>query len=154
MRQLFEQALRDRDVRQTSVAGKDRAAATTIAGRAEAERDRSVTALRDIDAAISPIRDSVLRDSRIIGATCTKTYLAPKDIGQADLVIIDEASMVLLPVAWFSAGLARERVVISGDFRQLPPIIPTREREIFEVLRSGRFHGHGPGKEPWMIHVS
>ena len=47
--------------------------------------------------------------------------------------------MVLLPVAWFSAGLARERVVISGDFRQLSPIISTQEQEIFEALGHDSF---------------
>ena len=140
MRQLLEQAQRDRDTRLKAVAGEDRTAAAALVAQTEEERARLVATLCDIQSTIDAIRDSVLRDARIIGATCTKTYLSPKDIGHADLVIIDEASMVLLPVAWFSAGLARERVVISGDFRQLPPIIPTQERKVFEVL------GHDPFK--------
>src|SRR5262249_7224361 len=81
----------------------------------------------------------ILRDAMILGATCTKTYLSAKELGQVDLVIIDEASMVLLPMTWFAAGRAKERVVISGDPRQLPPIVPTRSQAIFDVLRQDVF---------------
>ena len=59
MRQLFERAQRDHDMRQKALAGKDRAAAATIVARTE-ERHRLVAELREIDAAISAIRDSVL----------------------------------------------------------------------------------------------
>jgi ssDNA-binding Zn-finger/Zn-ribbon topoisomerase 1 len=93
-----------------------------------------VARLREVEAKIAALRDTVLRDARIVGATCTKAYLSQKDIGQVDLTIIDEASMVILPVVWFSAGLSRERVVISGDFHQIPPILPTQQEAVFEVL--------------------
>jgi hypothetical protein len=141
--QQLERAKHDRDARRAVTFGKDRARAETIVTTAENERNRSVAVLRDVEAKILAIRDSILRNARIIGATCTKAYLSPKDLGHADLVIIDEASMVPLPVAWFSAGLARERVVISGDFRQLPPIIPTQEEEIFEALGHDTFRAAG-----------
>ena len=57
-----------------------------------------------------------------------------KEIGQVDMVIIDEASMVLLPMAWFVAGLSKERVVVCGDFRQIPPIVQTSQQAVFDVL--------------------
>jgi superfamily I DNA and/or RNA helicase len=137
-RSRFEQAQRRRDDRRSEVAGKNRAGAQAIVAEAEEKRDRLVGELREVEAKIAALRDSVLRNARIVGETCTKTYLSQKEIGQADLVIIDEASMVILPVAWFSAGLARERVVISGVFRQIPPIVTTEQEAIFEVL------GHDP----------
>ena len=37
-------------------------------------------------------------------------------------VVIDETGMVNLPSAWYAAGLAGKRVVLAGDFRQLPPV--------------------------------
>ncbi len=77
--------------------------------------------------------ETVLRDANIVGATCARTYLT-EAIGQFDLVIVDEASMVIRPEVWFSAGLARERVVISGDFRQIPPIVQTDEEAILQAL--------------------
>ena len=82
---------------------------------------------------IAALRTTVLRDARIVGATCTTAYLTG-DIGQFDLVIVDEASMVSRPEVWFSAGLSRERVVISGDFRQIPPIVTTEQEAIFQEL--------------------
>lgn len=51
--------------------------------------------------------------------------------------------MVILPVVWFSAGLSRERVVISGDYRQIPPIVPTQQEAIFEVLGKDAFEAAG-----------
>ena len=88
----------------------------------------------------------MLRGARIIGATCTKTYLSHGDIGRVNLVIIDEASMVTSPMAWFSAGLAREQVVISGDFRQLWPIVQTEQEAIFEELGRSPFTATGRTK--------
>jgi len=31
---------------------------------------------------------------------------------------------------WFAAGLAKERIVVCGDFRQLPPIVQTRQQAV------------------------
>ncbi len=42
--------------------------------------------------------------------------------------------MVMLPLAWFVAGLSRERVVISGDFRQIPPIIQSEQEAIVQTV--------------------
>ena len=138
-RQRFEQAKRTYDDCLFAVAGQDRASAQAIVDKAKQKRDGLVAKLRETEAEISAIREAVLRNAKIVGATCTKTYLSQKDIGHVDLVIIDEASMVILPVAWFSAGMARERVVISGDFCQIPPIVPTKQEAIFEELGKDPF---------------
>lgn len=139
----YEQALRVCAHHRSEVVGKDRTSAQAIITETKEERDRLVADLREVEAKITALRDSVMRDARIVGATCTKTYLSQKDIGQVDLVIIDEASMVILPVTWFSAGLSRERVVISGDFCQIPPIVPTQQEAIFEVLARDPFTATG-----------
>jgi superfamily I DNA and/or RNA helicase len=62
----------------------------------------------------------VVKEAKVLGATCTKAYLAVKEVGQFDMVIVDEASMVVLPMLWFVAGLAKARVVVCGDFCQIP----------------------------------
>ena len=117
--------------------------------------DEKLKSLREevdlVDIQISALRTKVLEDATIIGATCTKAYLSQKDIGYFDLVILDEASMIIRPVVWFSAGLARERVVISGDFRQIPTIVPTEQQALFDVLSpdpftaTNRNRGDAPG---------
>lgn len=142
-RERFEEARRARDDLRSRVSGLNRASAQAIVSGAKDARDRFVARLREVEAKIAALRDSVLREARVLGATCTKAYLSQKDIGQVDMTIIDEASMVILPVVWFSAGLSKERVVISGDFRQIPPIVPTQQEAVFEVLGRDAFTAAG-----------
>ena len=101
--------------------------------KAKQQRDELVAEIRETEAEITALRKTVLRDARIVGATCTRAYLTA-EIGQFDLVLVDEASMVSRPEVWFSAGLASERVVISGDFRQIPSIVTTDQEAIYQEL--------------------
>ena len=101
--------------------------------KAKQQRDEFVAEIRETEAEITALRKTVLRDARIVGATCTRAYLTA-EIGQFDLVLVDEASMVSRPEVWFSAGLASERVVISGDFRQIPSIVTTDQEAIYQEL--------------------
>jgi hypothetical protein len=58
-----------------------------------------------------------------------------------DSLLIDEASAAPLPYVLFAAGLARQRAVAFGDFRQLPAVVMSRgthagrwlRRDVFEV---------------------
>src|SRR6185503_7987201 len=97
-------------------------------------RDPLVQELREIDTKLADLRTSIMREARVLGATCTKTSLSSKEFGQFDLVLIDEVSMVMPPMIWFVAGLSRARVVVCGDPRQIPPIVPTQQQAIFDVL--------------------
>jgi superfamily I DNA and/or RNA helicase len=58
---------------------------------------------------------------------------------QFDAVIIDEASMLMLPLSFYAAGLAKERVIVAGDFRQLPPIVLSDEPIAKEWLKQDPF---------------
>ena len=62
---------------------------------------------------------------------------------QFDVIIIDEASMVQLPAIYYTAGLAKDSLVISGDFRQLSPIIPTNEKAILDEIGEDVFSRAG-----------
>lgn len=96
-----------------------------------------------INKKLADMEATVVQEARIVGATVTKTYLSPKQFVGFDAVIVDEASMVILPALYYTAGLARERVVISGDFRQLPPIVQTDQRELFEAIGRDVFWATG-----------
>jgi predicted nucleic acid-binding Zn-ribbon protein len=87
-----------------------------------------------INGQLADIQKSVLDQACIVGATVTRLYLSPKMFTNFDVVIVDEASMVLLPALFHAAGLAREKVIVSGDFRQLPPIVQTDEEAILAEL--------------------
>ena len=131
--QRFEQARQTRDNRRSAEAGKDRTSAQASIDKAKQQRDELVAEIRETKVEIAALRKTVLRNARIVGATCTTAYLTG-EIGQFDLVVVDEASMVVRPAVWFSAGLASQRVVISGDFRQIPSIVPTDQEAISQEL--------------------
>ncbi|WP_413774978.1 AAA domain-containing protein [Actinocorallia sp. A-T 12471] len=58
-------------------------------------------------------------------------------LDKVDVVVIDEAGMVDLPSAWYLAGLAGQRVVVAGDFRQLPAVtMGSGDREASEADRA------------------
>jgi superfamily I DNA and/or RNA helicase/ssDNA-binding Zn-finger/Zn-ribbon topoisomerase 1 len=117
-----------------SVHGRDRQEASNKVKESEDKKKPLREELSKITAELEKIQETVLKDARIVGATITRTYLRPKDFTEFDVVIIDEASMILLPAVFHAAGIAKEKVVIAGDFRQLPPILQTEQKALFEAL--------------------
>jgi hypothetical protein len=89
------------------------------------------------------IEKEIIAKARIIGTTMAKTWLnAELACSRFDLVVVDEASMATLPMLYFVAGLSSARVLIVGDFKQLPAIAMAKtdhvkqwmKRDIFEVV--------------------
>jgi ssDNA-binding Zn-finger/Zn-ribbon topoisomerase 1 len=143
LRLQFDQSVKDRDSVASQCAGHDRAAAQAVVDKAEDDRSSLVVELREIEAKIADIQAAIVKNAKILGATTTKAYLAVREIGQFDIVIIDEGSMVLLPMVWFAAGMAKDQVIVSGDFRQIPPIVQTKSQAIFDILGYDVFSAAG-----------
>ncbi|MCM3584285.1 AAA domain-containing protein [Mesobacillus maritimus] len=82
----------------------------------------------------------LLKKAAIIGTTLAK---AASDSAiyekEFDLIIVDEASMAYVPQAAFAATLGK-RVIICGDFKQLPPIAASRDLLVTEWLKEDIFH--------------
>ncbi|MFI6278923.1 AAA domain-containing protein [Streptomyces sp. NPDC050988] len=78
--------------------------------------------LDELDQQRRKIQDTVRSKCRVMGATVAKAVQSRKLMDRVDVVVIDEAGMVDLPSAWLAAGLAGKRVVVAGDFRQLPAV--------------------------------
>ncbi|MGW5685085.1 AAA domain-containing protein [Nonomuraea sp. NPDC003754] len=66
--------------------------------------------------------EMVRGNCRVMGTTVAKAVQSRKLLDSIDVVVIDEAGMVNTPSAWCAAGLAARRVVVAGDFRQLPAV--------------------------------
>jgi hypothetical protein len=65
---------------------------------------------------------------RIVATTFAKSFIDLRFSNlRFDTVIIDEASMAPIPAVYHSAMLAKKRVIIVGDFEQLPPIAMNNE---------------------------
>ncbi|MEV0524580.1 AAA domain-containing protein [Streptomyces sp. NPDC050439] len=89
-----------------------------LAGQAETLQKQ----LDELDRQRRKIQDTVRSKCRVMGATVAKAVQSRKLLDRVDVVVIDEAGMVDLPSAWLAAGLAGKRVVVAGDFRQLPAV--------------------------------
>jgi len=76
-----------------------------------------------INTQLSKLKDELLKNCRVLAATATQTFLKPASFSSFDTIVIDEASMLPLPVVSYASGLGNQNIIIAGDFRQLPPIV-------------------------------
>jgi hypothetical protein len=122
---------------------QDRPVAKRIIEQAEEKISALMREISEINRKLEEIEKSIIAEARVIGATATKTYLTPQQFANFDVVIIDEASMVILPAVYYVSGLAKEKVIVSGDFRQLSPIVPTGQAAIQELIGFDVFQAAG-----------
>src|SRR5205085_10741870 len=72
--------------------------------------------------------DHLAREATIVLCTLARLATAEAlDDVRFDTVIVDEASMVSIPYSAFASTFARRTVIYAGDFRQLPPVVQTRD---------------------------
>ena len=98
---------------------------------------------RMLEQASDLLPSRLLERCEVLGTTIHQTYLSPAIRRPYDVVIIDEASMVSTVQAYVAAGLAKEgrgRVIVAGDYRQLPPIVLAKTNRAVEWLRKDVFH--------------
>lgn len=89
---------------------------------------------------LSELEQQMLARCKILATTVYRTYLGKSTPRQFDTVVIDEASMLMLPLIYYAAGLGTQSSTVAGDFRQLPPIVMSDEplaaqwlkRDVFE----------------------
>jgi len=80
--------------------------------------------IEELQEEISQKRTSIMQKSQVIACTAYRPLLDKEIIAMKfDCVVIDEASMLQLPLYYCAAALAQKRIVVAGDFRQLPPIV-------------------------------
>jgi hypothetical protein len=139
----FQRAAANLATATKAVAGEDRDRNAKLVAEYNAKRQPLRDELAAIATKLDDIRNEVLREARIVGATITRTFLRPVEFSAFDTVIVDEASMILLPAVFQATGLATERVVIAGDFQQLPPIVQTEQQSIHDILAHDVFEEAG-----------
>jgi superfamily I DNA and/or RNA helicase len=133
----------DVDLISTELQKQDRTKCEQEVQKIEKELGPLEMELAEVRREIEGIKQKVLDNAKIIGATVTKTFLKKEEFLNFDNVVVDEASMVILPALYNVAGLASKRCVISGDFRQIPPIIETKQKGIFEEIGKDIFEKSG-----------
>lgn len=115
--------------------------------RGLSETDAHLTELRQrlasVEAQLAEVENRVIADCRVLATTVYRVYLYEHLTRAYDVVVIDEASMVIAPLVYYVASLARKAVVVAGDFRQLPPIVRSKSdlarewlgKNVFEQAR-------------------
>ncbi|MGC4997207.1 AAA domain-containing protein [Streptomyces sp. DT195] len=111
-------------IRLRSAVAVEEAAVSGLPTRASlvSQADRLRQEINGLEEQRRKIKDTVRSKCRVLGATVAKAVQSRKLLDRVDVVVIDEAGMVDLPSAWYAAGLAGKRVVVAGDFRQLPAV--------------------------------
>lgn len=99
--------------------------------------------------------ESYIKKASIIATTATKATITDK-IRELkwDIVFFDEVSMAYVPQIMIASTLARERLVLLGDFRQLAPIVQhsstsVLRNDIFKYLSITDGKG-GVSNHPWL----
>lgn len=97
----------------------------------------------EAEQALRGVEGAVLAESRLIAATAHHVFLSKQIDFDFDAVVIDEASMIILPMVYYACGHARQNAVVAGDFRQLPPIVASTGPKAQEWLNKDIFEKSG-----------
>ena len=109
-------------------------------GAAESKRKLII----ELQAQTERVKEIVFSEALVIGSTISRSSLDPKILNRKfETLIVDEASMASLPNIFFLAGLCSSHYIISGDFRQLPPIAKCKSRACQQWLKRDIFNQAG-----------
>jgi len=103
-------------------------------------------------------RCDLLAEARVVATTLHRAFLPGQFDRRFDTVIVDEASAASFPLVLAAAARAH-RIVIAGDFRQLPPVVVSERDEVKAWMGSSAFEVGGvpdrlaAGERPAHLHV-
>ncbi|MGG3467002.1 AAA domain-containing protein [Neobacillus pocheonensis] len=111
---------------------------------------RDTESLLELETKIAKVLEKIrqkeiqfVKDAFVIGTTLAKAASDPAIYEKEfDLVILDEVSMAYVPQSAFAASIGK-RVIICGDFKQLPSIASSRDALVTKWLKEDIFHRAG-----------
>jgi hypothetical protein len=105
-----------------------------------------------LQAKIDQLDEQLIKEAKAIFCTLTKNYVGESLKRQEfSTVIIDEISMALPPLVFLAAARASSRVILVGDFHQLPPIVRSRNELARERLGTDVFRLAGVAALPGAV---
>ena len=110
----------------------------------DAELEQIEGRLTELRTRRDALEKEVIANARVVAATLTKCYVGDHlDDQSFDVLIVDEISMALPPLLFVAARRALRRVILVGDFKQLPPIVRSDNEIAKERLGQDAFHLSG-----------
>lgn len=113
--------------------------------------------LQTIEQRLSRTEELLIHNAPIVATTLTRSYTSRLLENQRfDTVIIEEASMGIAPAIFAAACLASKRVIVVGDFLQLPPIATVRTEATKQWLARSiyRLAQVSSGNDPRVVALS
>jgi len=126
--------------------GKTRQSVASERKEANTRIKKTQSELGETTKKLENLKSEIVSEALVVGSTLTKVFLAPAQVGKYDNLIVDEASMAILPAIHFASSQAKKRIVVSGDFRQLPPIINSNNETIERTIGRNVFITSGVGR--------
>jgi hypothetical protein len=108
--------------------------------------------LKQIDDHIKELEHALAANCQVAAMTVQGSIRGRIPLRSIDVVVIDEAGMVDLPTAFHLASRATKRLILAGDFRQLPAVVSgdsdhtatAQERELVrQWVAKDAFHAAG-----------
>ncbi|MFT4415542.1 AAA domain-containing protein [Fredinandcohnia humi] len=97
--------------------------------------------LNKLRAKIKKEESRYVTNAKVLGVTLSKAAMDSQIYEREfDLVVVDETSMAYIPQVAFASSLGR-KIVVCGDFRQLPPIAMADSRLVDRWLKRDIFEG-------------
>lgn len=86
-------------------------------------------------AQVRDLEDQIVGRARVVMSTLSNAYLSPLMKAQRfDVLIAEEAGMATLPALFCAASLCRDKAIMVGDPRQLPPIVHARDEVVQRAI--------------------
>ncbi|WP_429710231.1 AAA domain-containing protein [Bacillus rhizoplanae] len=99
--------------------------------------------LRKQKAKVKEVEKEYIENAKVIGATLSKCAIDSLVYERTfDLVVVDEVSMAYVPQIALAASLGK-RIVVCGDFLQLPPIALSNHELVNKWLKEDMFYHAG-----------
>lgn len=100
--------------------------------------------IQTVNKLISELDMKIINEALVIATTLTKLYINNELKDQRfDAVVVDEGSMAPMPMLFYCAGMSKEKVIVIGDFKQLPPIAISKSEIVRKWLKRDIFEEAG-----------
>jgi hypothetical protein len=130
--------------RRATILARAAASDSGLTSQDESELRRARQQLTALAPAYRIEEERLVGTARVVGCTLAKFSMSPVLLDRMfDAVIVDEASMALVPYVALAASRAAENLILAGDFVQLPPI----------VVSDGPKAQHWMKRDVWRVHA-